>query len=90
MKKLLLPLILITGILFISCNDDDPVDLTRDLSLSISNLAESGSADQYEGWIIVDGAPVSTGTFTVNASGDYHKAHFQLISTCSPPLRPLF
>jgi len=37
---------------------------SNDLTLSFSNLAVPGD-DHYEGWVIVDGAPVSTGKFTV-------------------------
>ncbi len=39
-----------------------------DLTLSFSRL-EPLAADHYEGWLLVAGEPVSTGTFTVSASG---------------------
>ncbi|MFQ5918711.1 MAG: hypothetical protein ACE5I4_01530 [Thermoplasmata archaeon] len=39
-----------------------------DVSLSFTNLAELAT-DHYEGWLIVDGSPVSTGKFLVSASG---------------------
>ncbi|OLS26098.1 MAG: hypothetical protein HeimC3_10710 [Candidatus Heimdallarchaeota archaeon LC_3] len=36
------------------------------LTLSFSNLADPGD-DHYEGWLIVDGSPVSSGKFTINS-----------------------
>lgn len=52
-----------------SCGDDDGGPSTAQLSMSISGLEDLGSSAIYEGWIIVDGTPISTGTFTVNAQG---------------------
>ncbi len=40
-----------------------------DLTLQFTNLADPGN-DHYEGWLIVDGSPVSTGKFTVDANGN--------------------
>lgn len=55
--------ILAIGILTTSCsNDDEPT--TTGLTLNLTGLEELGSDYVYEGWIIVDGAPVSTGTFS--------------------------
>ena len=42
---------------------------TQVLSLDITGLQDLGSDFQYEGWLIVGGMPVSTGTFTVDAGG---------------------
>ncbi|MCF6360834.1 MAG: hypothetical protein L3J29_08750 [Cyclobacteriaceae bacterium] len=70
-------LLAILSILFISCKDDDPV-ATKGLTLAINNLATSATAELYEGWIIVDGAPVSTGTFTVNGDGNLSQSTFQI------------
>lgn len=39
------------------------------LSLSLNGLDDLGPNAAYEGWVIVNGAPVSTGTFTVDSSG---------------------
>jgi hypothetical protein len=46
-----------------SNNDDYNLDLTFD------NLAQL-STGHYEGWLIVDGSPVSTGKFNIDANGD--------------------
>ena len=43
-----------------SCGDDDSTDLT----LNISGLEDLGDAAIYEGWIMVDGTPQTTGTFS--------------------------
>ncbi len=38
------------------------------LNLNISGLEDLGSDYNYEGWVIVDGSPVSTGLFNVDAA----------------------
>lgn len=40
-----------------------------ELQLDFSGLENLGPGWAYEGWLIVDGAPVSTGVFTINESG---------------------
>lgn len=47
-----------------SCSDDDNAPSTSDLVLNLSGLEALGDDFVYEGWIIVNGNPVSTGTFT--------------------------
>lgn len=46
------------------------------LVLNISGLENLGDKFAYEGWIIVDGSPVSTGTFTVDESGKLSQTDF--------------
>jgi len=60
---------------FLSCGDDEE---DQDLSLSISGLENLGSDYQYEGWIIVDGSPVSTGVFSVNDAGNLSSSSFEV------------
>ncbi len=48
---------------------DDGASATRSVSWSFDGLEALGADYVYEGWIIVDGAPVSTGRFTVDDSG---------------------
>lgn len=66
-----------------SCNndDDDTQPNTQDLILNISGLSDLGNNFAYEGWIIVDGAPVSTGIFTVDADGNLSKSTFDIAAT---------
>lgn len=84
MKKQLLALLIVPVILVTACNKDENEDMlpsettNGELQLSINNLAESANNEQYEGWIIVDGAPVSTGTFTVNANGAASQTSFMV------------
>ena len=53
------------GFMTLSCSsDDDNSVATSNLTLNLSGLEALGSNYVYEGWIIVGGAPVSTGTFT--------------------------
>ncbi len=46
------------------------------LELEADGLEDLGVGWAYEGWVIVDGAPVSTGTFTVNGSGMLSRSMF--------------
>ncbi len=48
------------------------------LVLNFDGLEDLGDNFLYEGWIIVDGAPVSTGTFSVNAEGDLSQKRFDV------------
>ncbi len=69
MKKRILILVTILFGITISCNnDDDSGPTTVDLTLAINGLEDLGANFVYEGWIIVSGAPVSTGTFTSTAA----------------------
>lgn len=64
-KKLFYSIVLTISMLFIGCdNDDDAASSNADLVLNLLGLETLGSDYVYEGWIIVDGNPVSTGTFT--------------------------
>lgn len=60
--------VLALGVLSVSCsNDDDATSQqpqTSALTLNLSGLEALGDDFVYEGWIIVDGSPVSTGTFS--------------------------
>ncbi len=69
MKKSILFLFTIIASIMLSCNnDDDDGPLTASLTLSISGLEDLGPDFVYEGWIIVNGAPISTGIFTSTAA----------------------
>lgn len=79
MKILKLSFLLLISAMMVSCsNDDDNEPSVGDLTLNISGLDDLGDGFAYEGWIIVDGAPVSTGTFTVNASGVPSQTSFEV------------
>jgi len=74
--------------LLASCSDDDSDDATTptpaastNLNLSFSGLEDLGANHAYEGWILVNGSPVSTGTFTVDGNGNASKTAFTVDQT---------
>ncbi len=81
MKKLFL-LVLSLSLFLIGCNDDDSPSepTTSSLELNFAGLEDLGSSAMYEGWIMVDGAPKTTGTFSVNASGTLSQSFFDIDS----------
>ena len=63
-KKMFLALFAL-GIFTTSCsNDDDNAPANANLTIDLNGLEALGSDYVYEGWIIVNGVPVSTGTFS--------------------------
>lgn len=80
-KKMLIGLF-ISSIAFISCNDNDN-ELEQDtaaseLSLNLEGLQDLGSDFSYEGWLIVNGSPVTTGVFNVNSEGELSQSKFEV------------
>ncbi|TRX58646.1 anti-sigma factor [Fulvivirga sp. M361] len=67
MKRLFL--VLSIAALITSCGDDDSDTPSAQLTLNINGLEALGDDFAYEGWIIVDNQPVSTGTFSVTGMG---------------------
>ncbi|MHA7099774.1 anti-sigma factor [Roseivirga pacifica] len=76
MKKQFLTLGL-AALFLVACNDDDAPS-EANLNLSINGLEDLGSSAQYEGWLIVDGAPISTGVFTVTDGGNLSQSAFSV------------
>ncbi|MFV9550540.1 hypothetical protein [Algibacter sp. PT7-4] len=76
-KKMILAVIAL-GIFATSCSNDDDGNESSRLNLSIDGLENLGSNFVYEGWVIVDGNPISTGIFTVDDSGNLSETSFQL------------
>ena len=57
--------VLAIGIFATSCSSDDDNGLsTADLTLNLTGIEELGTDFVYEGWIIVNGSPISTGIFS--------------------------
>lgn len=52
-----------TLLFLFSCNNNDEEPQNKDLTLNLQGLDELGADFVYEGWLIVNGNPVSTGTF---------------------------
>lgn len=78
MKKLLFSVLVLIALSFTSCSDDNDTPATANLDLNISGLENLGNDYNYEGWIIVNGSPVSTGTFSVDDSGVLSQTSFQV------------
>ncbi|MCL7763886.1 anti-sigma factor [Polaribacter sp. Z014] len=68
MKKILnLAIAIAIATTFVACSDDDnnsTLPTTGDLTVDFTGLEALGADYVYEGWLIVNGSPVSTGTFT--------------------------
>lgn len=63
-KKMILA-VLALGVFATSCSsDDDNGSSPATLTLNLNGLEELGNDFVYEGWVIVNGSPVSTGTFS--------------------------
>lgn len=72
---------IISVLLVTSCNvNDDDVEKAKSsaLTLAIDGLEDLGADFLYEGWVIVDGVPVSTGTFSVDANGELSQTSFDI------------
>jgi len=79
MKNLLtLSTLLFVLVFFSSCNESEDSDPTKNLTLNISGLEDLGGDATYEGWLIVNGVPVTTGTFSVDGSGAMSKTSFSV------------
>ncbi|WP_152287165.1 hypothetical protein [Flavicella marina] len=66
---------------FVSCKDNEEETqemTTSQLTLDIEGLEDLGNDYKYEGWIIVDGEPVTTGVFSVDANGDLSETKFDV------------
>lgn len=50
----------------------------RSVSWELNDVPALGAGFVYEGWVMVDGAPLSTGRFTVDASGVPSQTSFEL------------
>lgn len=80
MKKTLFGIVMLS-LLSVSCsNDDDAVTTPTNgtLDLSFQGLEDLGPNFVYEGWIMVDGTPISTGRFSVNGSGALSQSSFEV------------
>ena len=70
--NLAMSLLAVSFFMFSCSNDDDnsnQLPQTANLTLNLNGLEDLGAGFAYEGWVMVDGTPISTGTFTVNANG---------------------
>jgi len=70
---------------FFACSNEEPTIVptlaSTTLTLNLNGLEDLGADALYEGWIIVNGSPVSTGTFSVDANGNLSKTEFDIDAT---------
>jgi hypothetical protein len=68
------------ALVFTSCNNDDEATTPQNgnLELNLSGLEDLGADYLYEGWVIVNGTPVSTGTFSVDGNGSLSATSFEV------------
>jgi len=73
---------LLVALLFSACTKDDGDQSTEtaNFELQLTGLEDLGDNAQYEGWIIVDGAPVTTGVFSIDADGNPSQSSFEVAS----------
>ena len=78
MKKLNFQLLvlLISALSIIGCTDKE--DEKSTLQLDFTGLENLGATANYEGWLIVDGSPITTGVFSVNDQGVASKTSFDI------------
>ena len=78
MKRIVFLLTLLIGVFYFqACQKDDGPSVAN-LNLNITGLTDLGSDYAYEGWIMVDGSPMTTGLFQVDSSGELTKTSFIL------------
>lgn len=76
-KNVLVLALLSSLTLFTSCEKDEEAT-TKNITLNISGLDDLGNDYVYEGWLIVDGSPVTTGTFMVDQNGNLSKTSYSV------------
>jgi hypothetical protein len=76
MKPKLFAFAALFSLLLSSCKKDS--DNTTSFTLNITGLEDLGANARYEGWLVVNGNPVSTGVFTVNSSGQLSANSFKV------------
>jgi hypothetical protein len=69
---------LVAALVFFTACSEESAPALKSLTLSLTNLEPSLSNETYEGWLVVNGSPVSTGTFTVNATGQHSQTVFSI------------
>jgi len=78
MKKTIFMAFMALGFIFVACDDDDVAMTTKNLTLSIDGLENLGSDYVYEGWIMVNNVPQTTGRFSVDDEGNLSQTDFLL------------
>ena len=70
MKRILVLTLAVGSIGLAACDDDPIVPVNEVLELAFTGLEPLANGYHYEGWAIINGAPVTTGKFNVDGSGN--------------------
>lgn len=75
-------LLAVAALAIIGCSDDDNSNQTntKNLTVNLQGLEDLGPNYAYEGWVMVNGTPVTTGVFTVDAAGSLSQSTFAVDS----------
>jgi len=74
---LIFMVLILCSFLITSCGDED-TSSSESFDLTISGLEDLGNDFAYEGWIMVNGTPQTTGVFTVDADGNLSQNSFDV------------
>ena len=78
-KKIAIALLALSaGLISCSNNDDQDEITTSQITLDIDGLEDLGADYMYEGWIIVEGNPITTGVFSVDSEGVLSSSKFDV------------
>ena len=79
MKRLFVSTAFLVGVMvLVGCKKEDEMDGTKSITLSFTGLEDLGTDYAYEGWLIVDGKPVTAGIFNVDSNGVLSQKTFEL------------
>ena len=67
-SRLLVTLFAASTLILAACDSDSGSD-SQGFTLALSNVDPLSGGFHYEGWLIIDGSPISTGKFNVSSSG---------------------
>ena len=81
MKNLLTISTLFVFVFFSACEESEDSNPMKSLNLNIAGLEDLGIDAIYEGWLIVNGAAISSGTFSVDENGNMSKTSFSVNAT---------
>jgi len=73
-------MVLLSLTVFTSCEKEEEENPNASFNMAIIGLDDLGPTATYKGWLIVDGNPVTTGTFTVDENGTPSRTSFEVVS----------
>lgn len=76
MKRIILSFLAVATLM--SCSKKEDVIANGNFTLNLNGLENLGINYVYEGWLMVNGSPISSGRFTVNDNGQQSKTSFTI------------